>query len=610
MTARTSLGRSLSRTSCIFCLIALLSLTAAAGWTAETATSSKASSVTDVDLSPMRWTDREALEEVNAYFETDKALAEGESGAISGTTGPAAVRAGLEALRQGGTAADAVITTALTQIALAGGSWVSYAGIFNLVYFEAETGKVWNVNGGFDTVRGETEPLTIPRSTTIGAEAEPSGRTALVPGFFGGVGETHERFGRLPWSSLFEPAIHYAERGVPVGAIHAGMFDMRKDALSRLPETRQIFTNDEGLFLEEGDLLVQPQLAATLRAVATNGVSHIYRGDWAKRMVAAVQRDGGKLSLEDLSSYEALVTEPVHTTYNGFDVYGHGLPAQGGVHVAEVLNLAEAADLRSMGHYAESPEAFFWMNQMTNLMAIVFLPEASREFMFGEVDATLAGRTSKANAAKLWQRMKSGRLPLTKVPTPVDPKHSDAIVAVDGFGNVAAVVHTINTAAWGDTAIFVDGISIPDSAAFQQALIAETGPGNRLPDPTAPVIVLKDGKPVSAFASIGAGLHQKTMSVLLNHLDWKMDIKAAIDAPSPHLPAFGATGMPTQQVIDGDFEPALLEAARNLGLPTNVAPAGIESRAPRGYVVGVSLDQKGTRRAAATTVLNGLALAH
>ncbi|MYJ27012.1 MAG: hypothetical protein F4080_16210, partial [Holophagales bacterium] len=71
-----------------------------------------------VDLSPANWSDREALEELNAFFETDKPLAEGENGVISGTTGPAAVRAGLEALRQGGTAADAVIATALTQISL------------------------------------------------------------------------------------------------------------------------------------------------------------------------------------------------------------------------------------------------------------------------------------------------------------------------------------------------------------------------------------------------------------------------------------------------------------------------------------------------------------
>lgn len=402
-----------------------------------------------VDLSPANWSDLEALEELNAFFETDKPLDEGENGVISGTTGPAAVRAGLEALRQGGTAADAVIATALTQISLAGGAWVSYAGIFNLVYYEAESGEVFNVNGAYDTVRGETEPLTIPTSTTIGAERQPSGRTALVPGFFGGIGATHDRFGKLPWASLFEPAIHYAENGVLLSAIHTSMIERRKEALSRLPSTRRIFTDDDGAFLGEGDLLRQPELAATLRAVAEHGIDHVYRGAWAERLVEAVQHDGGKLSMEDMRSYKALTASPIHSTYNGFDVYGHGLPAQGGVHVAEVLNVAEAAGLRDMGHYAKSPEAFFWVNQMTNLMGIVFLPEPMRRTLYGDLDATLAGRTGKENAAGLWARMQSGIAPLTKVPTPVDPKHSDAIVAIDAYGNVAAVVHTINTSAWG-----------------------------------------------------------------------------------------------------------------------------------------------------------------
>ncbi len=569
-----------------------------------------ASDEATVDLSPASWSDLAELEELNAFFETDKPMAEGENGVISGTTGPAAVRAGLEALRQGGTAADAVITTALTQISLAGGAWVSYAGIFNLVYYEAESGEVVNINGAYDTVRGETEPMTIPASTTAGGKHQPSGRTALVPGFFGGLGATHDRFGKLPWASLFEPAIHYAENGVLLGAIHTSMIEQRKEALSRLASTRRIFTDEDGAFLGEGDLLRQPELATTLRAVADHGIDYIYRGPWAERMVEAVQRDGGRLSMEDMRSYQAITASPVQATYNGFDVHGHGLPAQGGVHVAEVLHLAEAADLRDMGHYAQSPEAFFWVNQMTNLMGVVFLPEPMRPALYGDLDATLAGRAGKENAAGLWARMQSGIAPLTRVPTPVDPKHSDAIVAIDAYGNVAAVVHTINTSAWGDTAIFVDGISIPDSASFQQALIAETGPGKRLPDPTEPLIVLRNGKPVAALASIGSGLHQKTISVLLNLLDWEMDIKEAIDAPSPHLPAFGPLGSPSTQVIKGDFAPELLDAARELGLQLNVLPAGIESRAPRGYVVGATIGRDGKRRAAATTLLSGLALSH
>lgn len=115
---------------------------------------------------------------------------------------------------------------------------------------------------------------------------------------------------------------------------------------------------------------------------------------------------------------------------------------------------------------------------------------------------------------------------------------------------------------------------------------------------------------MAALASIGSGLHQKTVSVLLNLLDWEMNIKQAIDAPSPHLPAFGPLGSPSTQVIEGDFSPELVEAARGLGLEIKVVPAGIESRAPRGYVVGAAIAGDGKRHAGATTLLSGLALSH
>ncbi len=115
---------------------------------------------------------------------------------------------------------------------------------------------------------------------------------------------------------------------------------------------------------------------------------------------------------------------------------------------------------------------------------------------------------------------------------------------------------------------------------------------------------------MAALASIGAGLHQKTISVLLNLLDWNMDVKQAIDAPSPQLPAYGPQGTPTTQVIEGDLPSELLAAARRLGMQIEELPPGIESRAPRGYVVGATIGADGKRRAAATTLLNGLALSH
>ena len=130
-------------------------------------------------LSPARWPDGE-LEKYTELGRNGDPLhhvAEGTKGMIVSTNEALAIRAGLEALKQGGTAADAAITTSLTQISMAAGCWVSYAGIMTMIYYEAETGRVHSMNAAFNTVREEDDPLSIP------PPGNPSGRTALVPGF-------------------------------------------------------------------------------------------------------------------------------------------------------------------------------------------------------------------------------------------------------------------------------------------------------------------------------------------------------------------------------------------------------------------------------------------
>jgi gamma-glutamyltranspeptidase/glutathione hydrolase len=520
-----------------------------------------------VDLSPRNWVacELETYNWLNGQFGLQNVLAEGKNGVIAGTTSASAERAGLEALRQGGSAMDAALTTALIQVSLAMGSWVSYAGIFTLVYYDAGSGRCYNLNAGYNTVLGEDNPTTIPAKTNVlsptpESEPKPSGRTALVPGFMAGVQAAHKKFGKLPFSALFTPAIHYAETGFVLLPLQARMLKLRQKVLSRLPETKAIFTKADGSWYAEGDIFKQPELSVTLRKIAEFGAEYMYTGDWGRKFVEAVRRDGGKMTLKDLKGFKALWTDPVEMSYNGFKVYAHGLPAQGGAHVAEALNVASQAQLSNMGRYTESAKAFFWLSQITNLMNLSFLPEKTASQIMEGADISLAARTTQEHAIRVWAMMSKGKFPMMKVPADEDPKHSDGVVAIDQWGNVAAVVHSINTASWGETGIFVDGVSIPDSAAFQQLLISQTGPGKRLPDPTEPLIVTKEGKPVAALSSIGASLHQKTISVLMNLMDFGLGIKPAIDAPSMHLPMFAADGSSEPRVFEGDFCAHLLRA--------------------------------------------------
>jgi gamma-glutamyltranspeptidase/glutathione hydrolase len=155
-----------------------------------------------VDLSPANWSKGEYEKILNAQDvdRTEAGAATGRNGAVTVAYNGIAARAGLEALQQGGNALDAAMTAAITQVAATAGPPISYFGIMSLVYYDAKTKKAYTMNAEWNTVRGETEPLKIPCSISMGTEegwrgTAVSGRSALVGGFLKGVEAAHKRFG-------------------------------------------------------------------------------------------------------------------------------------------------------------------------------------------------------------------------------------------------------------------------------------------------------------------------------------------------------------------------------------------------------------------------------
>jgi len=522
-------------------------------------------------------------------------------GMVVTTTGTGAAAAGVEALKKGGTAMDAALTAAMMQPCLAAGSYVSYAGIINVVYFDAASGKVFDLDGAFNTVLGETEPLTIPGIDPAALAAgglnafksTPSGRTALVPGFLAGVEAAQRRFGKRRFADIVAPAIRCAEEGVVLSPELAGMMKSREAVLTRRADTRAIFTKQDGSLYTAGDRFRQPALAATLREMTRQGVTqYIYRGDWGRSFVAALRSEGGRMAAADLEAYLPTWIEPVHTKFNRFDVYAHGLPALGGVSLVESLNLASAANLGALPPYAESPLSFFWQMQFTKVGMILSAPGVAPQFgkMLG-LDLSPQSRLRKETSLQLWKLLEAGRLPSVPAPHLQSPNHSDAVVAVDAQGNVAAVVHSINTVNWGSTGIFVGGISIPDSASFQQAAIAALPPGSRLPDPTSPGIVLENGKPVLGFSGIGSGLAQRTLGALLDILAHGKSPQQAIASPAHGGFDYSkaASGEIGALVGKGEFSADYLRQLQEMGQATQ------EDDAQRGYWIGIALDERKPR---------------
>jgi gamma-glutamyltranspeptidase / glutathione hydrolase len=589
-------------------------LTRALSLAAVAAVAASPASAQRPDLSPGRWPAGEEARyhgQQNAVRST-AGVATGTNGAVTVAYGAYAARAGLEALKQGGSAIDAALTTALTQVALTAGAPISYFGIMSLVYYDAKTGQISTMNAGWNTIKAEAAPLTIPGGVSLSDEKRlgtvPSGRTALVGGFMKGVEAAHRRFGKLPFAALFDPAIHVATNGMPVTGKLAAQFIMRAPDLARLVATKAVYLKPDGSTYREGETFKQPALATTLRAVATRGADYMYRGPWAERAVAAVQADGGKMAREDLAEYEVIWSPPITGRVGRFELVSLPAPNQGGVAMIEAQNLAVVAGFPALGHWSTSGAALRKAAEATQAWIVSLIPPAARKQLFPNRDFSDTARVTMAHAEAFWREIEAGKLPI-KWGKDDTPKHSDDVVVIDRDGNMAAITHSINCVIWGKTAITVDGISIGDPGSFQQALIATTGPGKRLPDPTETGLLLENGVPVLAFASMGSGLHQRTFQGLANYALFGMPVDQAIDAPDFFLPSMSpALGGYVLSVPAGRFPPAVLGAT---GLPYQELATDEARFGGEGVFVAISRDpETGMLRAASHNRSNSAALAY
>ncbi len=484
------------------------------------------------------------------------------------TTGPTETQqVGMDMLERGGSAVDAALASALARITHNMGWIVSFAGIYMMVYYEASTGKVYSLNACFKTPLEEDDPLSIPRFGI------PNARAVLVPGFMAGVQAAHDKFGRLPFADLFQPAIDIAENGFPLTSWMIDIIRDNWDVLGILPETWNIFLKRRyGLFrgYETGDLFIQPELAQTLRQVASQGAEYMYTGEWARHFVNIVQREGGRITLRDMDEYEPVWADPAQTTYNGYDIHALGEPSLGAMNVVVAINMMEHADLMDLPHASESSEALYRLMYSSRVGEFFYAPYTPEilEAYIPEGDFSYEHRANKENARLIWDRIASGEWP--EIERQIAqwgysrPSHSEAIIAVDAQGNVAAVCHTINTDHWGNSGIFVDGVSIPGAGYFQQQLMDKIGPGTYLPDTTNPVLVLQNGLPVYASSCIGSDLHSATVQNLYNQLNFDMSM-----SESRATPKFQSVAWETalqQKVQYNQFSQNLLDAVRAMGL--------------------------------------------
>lgn len=513
--------------------------------------------------------------------------AESSKAIIAGTSGPFAVHAGFRMLQNGGNAADAALTSSLAQIALSTGAAISYAGILNVVYYDKASDKLYSLNAGYNTLKKEDDPLSIP------AWGGHSGRTALVPGFMAGVQAFHDRFGKRPFAELFDPAIWIADHGVPFSPIVKDWLQQSAPFVTRLPDGARIFTKKNGQLYEAGDLFRQPELADTLKKIARYGAAYMYTGDWARHLVNAVQREGGKMTLNDLASYKVSWSEPLCIHYGDYEIASLGSGSVGNLVTLGSLKAIEVADLKHIEHYTRSADSLYYLTQIYRTeKALSLMAQDERRKFLQDAQAPENAQITEVAAQRVIDAIKSASQS-NKNTQSSESAHTAAVIAIDENGDVAVVVHSLNGILWGTTGIFVDGVSIPDSAAFQQQVIADVGRGARLPNSMNPVIVLQHKKPVLASAAVGSGSQRVTVENLINILDFGMEPQLAIAQPNTLGPYLGlvANGpakpeYEKETFFKGEFSETLLNDLSDRGQPTKV----ITDHSQDGYWIGIQLN--------------------
>jgi gamma-glutamyltranspeptidase/glutathione hydrolase len=423
------------------------------------------------------------------------------------------------------------------------------------------------------------------------------GRQTLVPGFMVGIEAMQHRFGRADFADLMAPAIWYAEKGVTISPMLAGFFAYRQPVLARTEEGRRFLHQAGDDLPKTGDVFRQLELAETLRGVARDGTAYMYTGPWAKAFVAAVTRDGGKPSLDDLASYHPIWSIPEHTRVFDHDVFVAGAPNLSAYQLLTALNVAAELKLDAHAPYWQDAESFRAFARIADaVVGAPLLHPAIAERLKG-VDVSPQGQRGAAYAKALARLMREP-LPASTVG---DTHHSNAIVVVDKDGNIAVMTHTINTTIWGDTGIVVGGIPIPDSAGFQQFRLAQIKPGDRLPNEIADTIVLdKRSRPVLATASIGAALLPETMKEILGTIAWHQT-PADLAAAPPFLTNF-EPGVFTQsplaraaKVPEGTYDTDFRKRLSAIGVETSEVPQAMVASV-RGTLAVVAIDpNSGTR---------------
>jgi gamma-glutamyltranspeptidase/glutathione hydrolase len=543
---------------------------------------------------------------------------------------PLAADAGARMLEAGGNAIDAAaaIQFALNVVE------PQYSGIggggFMMIHL-ARTGETFVVDGREEATMAATPDqfgsLTFTQAST-------SGISVGVPGTLAALSYALEHFGTMSLSEVAAPAIDLAEHGFAINAeMAAAILDTSRGVpmTALQPETAAVF-RPGGVPLKVGDVLVQRDLARTLRLIARQGPDVFYEGELAPAIVAAQRRTSdsftsvgaagiGLMTLADLAAYRPKIRAPIVGNYRGWTIASMSPPSSGGLTIVQMLEMMERFPLGDVSQGF----GFGAKNTLHVMIEAMRLAYNDRAWWMGDADFVcvpvvgllappyVASRSALIHLDSVMASVAPGN------PLPYDPAcggaraamavephegvHTTHLAVVDRWGNIVTWTTTIESA-WG-TGIMVPGhgfllnneltdFNFPPTfnAATGNPGANDVAPGKRPRSSMSPTILLKDGEPFAAYGSPGgATIINTVLQITLNLLDHGMTIQDAIDAPRIHSGASGVVScevgplFPMGFTPTPAFSPAVLDALRAMGHTVHQC-----TNASQGSVQGVIID--------------------
>ena len=432
---------------------------------------------------------------------------------------------GARILREGGNAVDAAIATN----AVLNVTYPHMCGIggdaFFLIY-DAENGRLFGLNAGGRAPYAAKREMF--RSRGISSIPVRGMLPVTVPGVVDGWCNAIDRFGTKTLSEVIQPAIQYAEKGVPITDRFYSLITLDIDLLTSNPKLAEMYIKD-GRPLKPGEVLVQKDLAVTLRKLAEGGRDEFYKGELADTIVSFSEENGGLISKKDLMDHKSNWVESVSTSYRGYDVYAFP-PNTQGVATLIGLNILEGFQLSKLGW--QKPECIHLMVEAKK-QAFNIRDQYITDPEFAEIP--LDKILSKEYASELREKINPENVQRYKPPEKTSEGDTIYLAVVDRDGNAVSLIQSIYYPFGSGMVVGNTGIILQNRGAcfsLDDNHVNRLEPHKRTLHTLSPLMIFKDQKPFLVMGTMGGdGQPQTHIQIISNIIDFGMNVQEAIEAP-------------------------------------------------------------------------------